>query len=195
MFYPVRWLRYSHTPLRQTILCSTVSTVSTTTYPSWSVITHNTTSAVFVLVVRVAIARSHSPRFSFVSQAVHPFSPWRKDMLQMHAGMTTPATDDLVLIMNVTPVYGCWHHFCPDVSHFSLAWLPCSPRTTTIMCCARDKSFAFLCKTSLIQFFVMLTLITHVNADEERQKHASPFVISLSRVLDRPSGWESVPRG
>jgi len=114
-------------------------------------------------------------------------------MLSGVPGMTTPATDDL-LIMNVTPVCWCWHHFCPDVSHFSLAWLPCSPRTTTIMCCAHNKSFAFLCKTSLIQFFIMLTLITHVDADEERQKHASPFAISLSRVLDRPSGWESVPR-
>jgi len=36
-------------------------------------------------------------------------------MLSGVLGMSTPTTDDLVLIMNVTPVYWCWRHLCPDV--------------------------------------------------------------------------------
>ena len=36
-------------------------------------------------------------------------------MLSGVLSLTTPATDDLILIMNVTPVYWCWHRFRPDV--------------------------------------------------------------------------------
>ena len=34
-------------------------------------------------------------------------------MLSGVPGMTTPTTDDLVLIMNVTQVYWWWHHLFP----------------------------------------------------------------------------------
>ena len=41
-------------------------------------------------------------------------------------GTTTRETDNLVLIMNATPVYWCWHHFAWMLAHFSLVWLLCS---------------------------------------------------------------------